>query len=64
MRNCIKVERAIRNMTQEDLASALNVTRQTIIAIEGGKYDPSIKLAFKMSKFFKKSIEELFFDEE
>jgi len=64
MRNCIKVERVMRNMTQEDLASALNVSRQTIIAIECGKYDPSIKLAFKMSRFFKKDIEELFFDEE
>ena len=63
MKNTIRVQRAIRNMTQEDLALALGVTRQTIIAIESGKYDPSMKLAFKMAKFFEKPIEELFFDD-
>jgi len=60
MKNDIRVQRAVLGITQEDLAAALSVTRQTIIAIENGKYDPSLTLAFKMSKFFKKSIEELF----
>jgi len=60
MKNNIRIQRAMLDITQEELASALNVTRQTIIAIENGKYDPSLTLAFKMSKFFKKSIEELF----
>jgi Predicted transcriptional regulators len=60
MKNNIRVQRAVLNITQEELANALNVTRQTIIAIENGKYDPSLTLAFRMSKFFKKSIEELF----
>ena len=60
MKNNIRVQRAVLGITQEELAVALNVTRQTIIAIENGKYDPSLTLAFKMSKFFKKSIEELF----
>ena len=60
MKNNIRVQRAVLGITQEELAVALNVTRQTIIAIENGRYDPSLTLAFKMSKFFKKNIEELF----
>ena len=64
MKNNIRIQRAVLCMTQEELAAALNVTRQTIIAIENGKYDPSLTLAFKMSKFFKSSIEELFETEE
>jgi len=60
MKNSVRIQRAVLGITQEELAVALNVTRQTIIAIENGKYDPSLTLAFKMSKFFKKSIEELF----
>ena len=46
--------------TQEELAQAVQVTRQTIIAIEKGNYTPSVLLALKISKFFKKSIEEVF----
>lgn len=60
MNNRIRIERAILNITQEELADALGVSRQTIIAIENGKYDPSLKLAFKISTYFKKRIEELF----
>ena len=63
MKNSVKVQRAIRNITQEGLAEALKVTRQTIIAIENGKYDPSLGLAFKISRFFNMQIEELFEDE-
>ena len=48
------------DITQEDLAGKIDVTRQTVIAIEKGNYIPSLLLAFKISKFFKKSIEEIF----
>jgi len=48
------------NITQEDLAAKVGVTRQTIIAIEKGNYIPSLLLAFKISRFFKKPIEEIF----
>ncbi|MCL1979097.1 MAG: helix-turn-helix transcriptional regulator [Methanomassiliicoccaceae archaeon] len=60
MKNNIKIMRAMADMTQEDLAKALGVSRQTIIAIENGKYDPSLKLAFRLSNLFGKSIEEIF----
>ena len=60
MKNQLKVLRAIKDITQETLAKDLGVTRQTINAIEKGKYDPSLNLAFKIAKYFKKSIEEVF----
>ena len=50
----------MRRITQEDLASSLGVTRQTILAIENDKYDPSLELAFKMAKYFETTIEEVF----
>jgi len=50
----------MKKLTQEDLANALGVTRQTIIAIENGKYNPSLELAFKISKYFESSIEKIF----
>lgn len=62
MKNRIKEFRAIHNTTQEELAKQLQVSRQTILAIEKDKYDPSLKLAFKISKFFKVSVEEIFTD--
>lgn len=62
MKNRIKEFRAIHNTTQEELAKQLQVSRQTILAIEKDKYDPSLKLAFKISKFFKVSVEEIFID--
>ncbi len=65
MKNKLKVYRAMHNMTQEELAKKLGVTRQTIIAIEKGKYDPSLRLAFKIARFFKVKIEDIFiYDEE
>ncbi|MGA1872680.1 MAG: helix-turn-helix transcriptional regulator [Thermoplasmatota archaeon] len=64
MRNRLKVYRAMKDISQEDLANAVNVTRQTIIAIERRKYDPSLSLAFKLARFFDVSIEELFRFEE
>jgi putative transcriptional regulator len=51
----------MRKITQEDLASTLGVTRQTILAIENGKYNPSLELAFKIAKYFETSIEKIFF---
>ena len=63
MKNRIKVLRAERNMTQEELAIEVQVSRQTINAIEKGKFDPSLPLAFKISRLFKLTIEEIFVHE-
>lgn len=60
MENNIRVLRAVKNISQEQLAQELGVTRQTIHAVETGKYNPSLDLAFKMARFFDKSIEEIF----
>ena len=60
MKNKIKVYRAMHDLTQEELAKELGVTRQTIIAIEKEKYDPSLILAFKIVRFFKVQIEDVF----
>ena len=62
MKNKLKVLRAERDMTQADLANELSVSRQTINAIEKGKFDPSLPLAFKMSRLFKLEIEQIFED--
>jgi putative transcriptional regulator len=64
MKNNLKVLRAMHNLTQEDLADKLGVTRQTIIAVEKGKYLPSLPLAFKIAKQFDKKVEEVFQGEE
>ncbi len=65
MKNKIRVYRAMRNMTQEELADQLRVTRRTINSIEGDKYNPSIELAFRMAKLFGVPVEEIFsLDEE
>jgi putative transcriptional regulator len=60
MKNKIKVFRAIRGLRQEDLANEVSVSRQTIVAIETGKYDPSLDLAFKIARYFNVAIEEVF----
>jgi len=60
MKNKLKVYRAMHDLTQENLAEKLEVTRQTIISIEHGKYDPSLRLAFKMARFFGVKIEDIF----
>ncbi len=64
MKNRLKVYRAMYNMTQEELAKKLGVTRQTIIAIEKGKYVPSLRLAFKIAKLFNVKIEDIFIYDE
>ena len=61
MRNRLKVRRAERDWTQADLAARLRVSRQTVNAIETGKYDPSLPLAFRIAGLFGQRIEELFF---
>ncbi|MDY8136319.1 helix-turn-helix transcriptional regulator [Aquimarina sp. 2201CG5-10] len=64
MKNKIKIERAIHELTQADLAIKIGVSRQTINAMEKNKYVPSTVLALKISKLFKKPVEEIFFLEE
>ena len=63
MKNRFKVLRAERDWTQADLAEQLDVSRQTINAIEKGKFDPSLTLAFKAARLFGMKIEEIFQDE-
>lgn len=60
MNNIIKKLRKEAGLRQEDLANELGVTRQTIIAIENDKYDPTLEFAIKISKFFKKTVNEIF----
>ena len=60
MKNRLKVFRAMHDITQESLASRLGVTRQTVISIETGRYDPSIELAFRIARLFNVSIEDVF----
>lgn len=64
MRNRLKVLRAERDWTQAQLAENLGVSRQTVNAIEKGKFDPSLPLAFKVGRLFNMSIEEIFEDED
>ncbi|WP_076539257.1 helix-turn-helix transcriptional regulator [Shewanella sp. UCD-KL21] len=63
MKNRLKVLRAERDLTQAQLAELLSVSRQTINAIEKGKFDPSLPLAFKAARLFGLTIEEIFQDE-
>lgn len=60
MKNNIKELRKSKKLRQEDLADILGVTRQTIIAIENNKYDPTLELAMKISEFFGISVNEIF----
>ncbi len=61
MKNNIKVERAIKNLTQEQLANAVSVSRQTINAMEANKYVPSTVLALKIARVFNKTVGDIFF---
>lgn len=60
MKNNLKVLRAIKNISQEELANQIEVSRQTINAMEKGKYVPSTLLALKLARFFEKSVEDIF----
>lgn len=60
MKNNIRELRKSKSLRQEDLAEILGVTRQTIIAIENNKYDPTLELAIKISKYFEVSVNEIF----
>jgi putative transcriptional regulator len=60
MKNRLKVLRAERNWSQQDLADALGVSRQSVNAIETGKYDPSLPLAFRIADVFDERIEDIF----
>ena len=64
MKNNLKVLRAIKNISQEDLAKEIEVSRQTINAMEKGKYAPSTILALKLARFFEKTVDEIFTLEE
>jgi len=63
MKNRLRVLRAERNWSQADLATRLDVSRQSVNAIETGKYDPSLPLAFKIARVFDLPIEQIFSDE-
>lgn len=60
MKNSLKVERAIKDVTQEELAKIISVSRQAINSIELGKYVPSTILALKLSRYFEKSVNDIF----
>ena len=60
MNNNLKILRQEKNLSQDELASILEVSRQTINSIETGKFDPSLKLAIKMTRFFKAELESIF----
>lgn len=64
MKNCLEEMRKERGLNQEELAGILGVSRQTIISLEKGRYNPSIVLAFKLARYFGKSIEDIFMYEE
>ena len=64
VKNHIKRYRSLNDFTQNDLANKVGVRRETIVFLEKGKYNPSLELAFKLSRVFNLSIEEVFFYEE
>jgi len=64
MKNVLRNLREGKGMTQDELAARLDVSRQTVISLEKGHYDPSIKLAFKLAREFSLKIEDIFLDEE
>jgi putative transcriptional regulator len=64
MKNRLRILRAERNWSQADLAKHLEVSRQSINAIESGKFDPSLPLAFKLARLFESPIEAIFTDED
>lgn len=64
MKNTLRVLRAEKGWSQAALGDRLEVSRQTVNAIETGKYDPSLPLAFKIARLFERAIEDIFIDDE
>lgn len=64
MRNCIKELRRARGLRQEDLAQLLGVSRQTVVAMENNKYDPTLALAMKVARLLEQPVESVFFLDE
>jgi putative transcriptional regulator len=64
MKNMLRDQRTQRGLSQADLAESLGVSRQTVIAIESGRYSPSLPLAFRIAKFFDTTVDEMFDPEE
>lgn len=62
MKNCLRDLRKERGLNQADLAEALEISRQTVIAIEADKYDPSLPMAYRLAAYFDVPVEELFFN--
>ena len=62
MRNTLRERRKARGLSQAELADAVEVSRQTIIAMEADKYDPSLPMAYRLAAFFEVPVEELFFN--
>jgi putative transcriptional regulator len=60
MKNRVRAERTLRGLSQVDLAAALGVSRQTVMAIENGRYSPSLPLAFRIARFFDSTVDEMF----
>jgi len=60
MKNCLREVRRARGLNQAELAEALEISRQTIIAIEADKYDPSLPMAYRLAAYFELPVEELF----
>ena len=60
MRNRVRDERVQRGLSQAELASGLGVSRQTVIAIESGRYSPSLPLAFRIARFFESTVDDMF----
>jgi putative transcriptional regulator len=60
MKNRLRVYRTMTNLTQGELAEKLGITRQTVIAVEKERYDPSLELAFKLARLFRVSVEDIF----
>jgi len=64
MKNLLRDQRTQRGLSQADLAASLGVSRQTVIAIESGRYSPSLPLAFRIAKYFDLTVDEMFVPEE
>ena len=63
MKNCVRSHRKERGLSQLELADAVEVTRQSIIALEAEKYDPSLPMAYRLAAFFDVPVEELFYNQ-